>query len=433
MSSSERSTWLSAALSTVGPGGFVRSLTRLTSPSGAYPVHIFSARLSEEVEAFFAESGTRSSASGCALDSRSALAAAMAEAAERYAFSGLGWTPREETEGPGVSKALPYPVEELPLLLSPTAPTISDLRCALDQAHDWLAFAEWLPESGSAHRLHLPAASVFASHSTPSIPASSNGLGAGYSVSTALRSAVLELIERDAFMIRWLHQLPGRVIDATSLLPRRITAAVDRLAEQNVSFRLYDISSELPVSALLGCTIMRQKGRGVAAVFGAAAGLERAEAAQRAFRESAMAWYGYLEARDTGEQVSELSAPRDFTDHARWYATPERFSQLEGFLRGAEALQPSEEAQQHRLAPPRDLDELVKALAMAGLRVYYRDITPRPVEDLGLRVVRAVVPGLVPLSWGEYQPMPCSRLTSPRFALGARPFAELSTQPHPFP
>jgi ribosomal protein S12 methylthiotransferase accessory factor len=91
--------------------------------------------------------------------------------------------------------------------------------------------------------------------------------------------------------------------------------------------------------------------------------------------------------------------------------------------------------------PAGDVQRCVRALADAGLEVIVVEITTPDIQDIGMRVVRVIVPGMVPLHGVyKYPFLGSKRLADfpPRHngngaALTSRAFDAFNTYPHPFP
>ena len=82
--------------------------------------------------------------------------------------------------------------------------------------------------------------------------ATSSGLAAGGSVVTALLRAVQELVERDAFVTTWLHQLGGREVTTPDL-----AAELESLGGELRVFDLTPAFSPHPVAAVTGTAPLR--------------------------------------------------------------------------------------------------------------------------------------------------------------------------------
>ena len=82
-----------------------------------------------------------------------------------------------------------------------------------------------------------------------------------------------------------------------------------------------------------------------------------------------------------------------------------------------------------------DVETSIELLREQGFEVIAVDITTPDIEDVGLKVVRVVIPGLVPLHGNHNWPyLGASRLyEAPRRLGWKNPDGPLNPYPHPFP
>jgi ribosomal protein S12 methylthiotransferase accessory factor len=217
-------------------------------------------------------------------------------------------------------------------------------------------------------------------------PATSSGLAAGFSLATALLRAAQELVERDALMATWLHEVPGRRV-AGPCIPAEVTLPD---GSQLDSFDLTPAYSPHPV-CLVAATIplMGRPRIGV----GAACRSTWADAAGKALLEAlqSVVFAGEHLARHPELWGMDAGSCQTFEHHAVYYtANPERWSELP-LLAGAAADPPPGA----RRSDPDDLRALVSALSGGGIDLLYRELTTADLWQIGLRVVRVLSPALL--------------------------------------
>jgi YcaO-like protein with predicted kinase domain len=155
-----------------------------------------------------------------------------------------------------------------------------------------------------------------------------NGLAAGFSYGAALRSALLEVVERDGVSHHHFFELygfdgdvgpPRRRINATSI-PATARKLVERARELHLDIVLEDFSGELGIP-IVSCTLMdptfpTPKGPALFMFGGWSADLAAESALTRAIVESFQSRLGVIHgARDSFNQVSHST--RRFTSQAR--------------------------------------------------------------------------------------------------------------------
>jgi ribosomal protein S12 methylthiotransferase accessory factor len=225
----------------------------------------------------------------------------------------------------------------------------------------------------------------------------SSGLAAARSPYAALLRAVEELVERDALAVTWMHGLPGRRIELAALY----TEPVEHMGGQIAAYDATPQFSPHPVALVVGSLPRRGEPR---FALGAACRRTWIEAVEKAFVEWAQAIVfagGYLADRRRWERSGE--AVESFDDHALYYTRhPCKWNELP-LLKGKRA--PAPEPQ----AAAGEPTTVTLARLAAGLRderviVYYRDLTTPDLRDIGVHVVRALSPHLVPLHFDEAHP-----------------------------
>ncbi len=219
---------------------------------------------------------------------------------------------------------------------------------------------------------------------TYGLPATSSGLAAGPSTSSALLRATQELVERDAFTITWLH----------SLAPNRIPVELPNGAQ---AFDLTPAYSPHPVVAVAGSLPIAGKPR---PTLGLACRARSEDAIRKAYEEwvQGTVFVEVWLARNGDAPVDEVT---DFDKHAAYYAThPAEWDALP-WWNGIET-EPPDDAQAH--GTEAELTELVHALSDHDIRLAYRELTTPELSAVGLHCVRVLSPDLAPLHADHRRP-----------------------------
>ena len=84
----------------------------------------------------------------------------------------------------------------------------------------------------------------------------SNGFAAGPDLNRAIRSAVLETLEREAFLVTWLDRLPAREIDFAAA--DGVVADICRAYEQGgAEVKAFLLPTDMPVAAVMALVLDR--------------------------------------------------------------------------------------------------------------------------------------------------------------------------------
>ncbi|MFE2151224.1 TOMM precursor leader peptide-binding protein [Streptomyces lavendulae] len=278
----------------------------------------------------------------------------------------------------------------------------------------------------------------------------SNGCAIGGSPEEALLGALLELIERDAFLLAWYGGLRLTEIDLASVPGPAVRTMVDRAALQGYDVHAFDNRIDLAVPVVTGLAVRRDGGPGLYS-FGAGAALDPAAAVEAALSE-VLTYIPHLPGQ-VAERQAELEAmTRDFSlvkhlkDHAQLYGLPAMSPYVRPYreplaVRPVDVLYAEwEERGRPRTGDLRD-DLMLCAgeLTAAGHDVIVVDQTTPEQRRAGLSTVCAIVPGLLPIDFGwsrQRAPyMPRMRTAAVRAGLRREPLtdAEVRLVPHPFP
>lgn len=266
----------------------------------------------------------------------------------------------------------------------------------------------------------------------------STGLACHGTAEAALTGALCEVVERDAFTLVWQAGLAPPAIEVDSLDP----SSADRLARMEAAgyaVELYSIGNDLGIAAVMALA-RHEAPAGPGIVCSASASPDPAEAARRALEElpHTAHYVMSLKAQHPGRPgtlAADMVMEQD--DHLLFWADADRARDL-AFLATNPARVALADLPDHRAATAEaTFLGLCRAIGRAGHRVWVRDLTTEDVALAGLRVVRAIVPGLHPLVFGHVRRALGGRLPHVRRTLGwpasLRPGAPDNPLPHPFP
>jgi ribosomal protein S12 methylthiotransferase accessory factor len=269
---------------------------------------------------------------------------------------------------------------------------------------------------------------------------SSSGSALGASYEEAALHALLELAERDAFLLAWHRAKPLPRISPASLRDRDSLLML-RLAEQ----RGYDVhllaaTAPIPVPAVWALAIRRDRGM-PASFTTAGCHPDPARAVRAALWELTQMVGGGL-AWDPADYEHTVEDPwpiQTVAEHWRRYTFPELLPRVERVLGGPETTLaqafpdwPHALVREARGDVTGALEYTAELFRQAGLdRILIVDLSTPEHTAHGMSVVKAVVPGIVPMCFGHAQ----QRLAGLRRLLDSVDAAEedIPFDPHPFP
>ncbi|MFG3428459.1 TOMM precursor leader peptide-binding protein [Streptomyces californicus] len=286
---------------------------------------------------------------------------------------------------------------------------------------------------------------------------SSNGCASGGALEEAAYFGLMEIVERDAFLLAWYGRAALPEIDARTSRRPAVRHMVDRLEMYGYEARFFDTRITFPIPVVTGVAVRPDGGPG-RMCFGAGAGLDPEAALAGALCEIATDAVN-LPGRTERDEARLRAMATDFAkvealhDHPLAYGIPEMgdhadfllgapggvrpparsFAELYGDGPGARPVLPASDDLRE------DLLRCVDAVAAAGFDVVVVDQTMPEQRDLGLTTVSVIVPGLLPIDfgWTRQRALGMPRLRTALREAGLRAAdltdADFNPAPHPFP
>lgn len=282
---------------------------------------------------------------------------------------------------------------------------------------------------------------------------SSNGCASGGSLEEAVYFGLMELVERDAFLLTWYGRQPLPEIDPASSTRSSTRAMVDRLAMYGYRARFFDTRITFPIPVVTAVAERFDGGLG-RMCFGAGASIDPESAIDSALCEIATDAVN-LPGRSQRDESRLRAMAADFDlvtalhDHPLVYGIPEMGVHADFLLRQDTELGakrpvstmrwpeiPELSAQQDIR---NDLERCITAVTAEGFDVVVVDQTLPEQRRLGLHTVKVLVPGLLPIDFGWSRQralhMPRLRTASREAGLRAEDLGseDINVAPHPFP
>lgn len=291
----------------------------------------------------------------------------------------------------------------------------------------------------SGEKALAPAALVYCPYNAaaskgeaPIMESISTGLAAHLSYEAAALNGILEVVERDSFMLSWLSGETPIQIETDSLSDLHLEM-IKRFERFGYRITLLNITSDTEIPTIMA--VMKGEVNGsVPFLVAAATHLDPAIAAQKCLEELALIERYAKRAKMTAADwypYTDYNTVQYLIDHIRFWLDPKRVEKSNFLLQSDQKIRLEDIKRKDSGSIKRDLNKVVQLIHNAGHEVYIADITTADVEALGFKVVRALVPGFLPLN-KRYS---CRPLQSKRLQVyldmkgGNR---KLNLLPHPF-
>jgi len=333
---------------------------------------------------------------GAGLDADEALVPAVAEALERYSMSVF----RKEQFLRASAAELGAAALDLDCIPRCSAAELAHPKCPLtlpDKAQPirWVRGVSAL----SGRLAYLPVVMVYA-YAGFAAPAekfwlvTSSGCAAHTSYERALLAAIYENIERDAISVVWLQKLPLPRIEV-DCFPAPLADYWQRHLEASSGFDylFFDATTDLAVPTVYALQISRHNRR-AATLVSCATGNSAAGALAKAMRDMAACRIAFRAPREVPKDYDEFT---DVFHGAAFMARAENAGAFDFLTRGPRAVRLT--AMPDALPESDALPAVLRNLRRKNMDVWIADLSTDEAIRAGMRVVRAIIPGLQPLSF----------------------------------
>jgi ribosomal protein S12 methylthiotransferase accessory factor len=385
--------------------------------------------------------GTKHLGAGSSSSRPAARAAAIAEAVERYSACDSDGAPVVLATAAELGPRAVAPARFA--LFSEVQHSATGFQFARFDELTPVAWVEGLslPDGAAAY---LPAQLVYLGWSLRPgeqriARSTSNGLACRASFADAVLTGLLEVLERDAFMITWKARISWPRLRWN---PDGALAAFERRYVRPTGLRVaaIDLSAFWNVPCVLGVARATAAGEAPLGV-GAGAATEVERAVEKALDEAVRvrSWARAIRTADPhGAHVPQADEVRDFEEHIRYHAYDEHAAAADFLDSCADSRDVCEVPGVEGETARAQIAAVCARLEARGASAYAVDVTSPDVRAAGLRVAKVVAHELCPLDVEHgARHLGGRRLYDEPVRLGRRagPLREsdLNREPHPFP
>ncbi len=265
------------------------------------------------------------------------------------------------------------------------------------------------------------------------------GMACGPNLPAAIYRGILEMIERDAFMIVWHNRLSCPTLDPLGSTDPVIKELLQQIESLPIEIHIKVMTLDIEVTAIVA---LFEKKNGIPphTGLGMAVDLNPTQALRRALEEMLLVYLGmstYCKENPVHHRDIEYKKVNLPTDHGIIHAMEPELLETVRFLKSKEKTVTMKDLPSHHHDNPvEDCKLLVAMLEKSGLQTHVVDMTTVDIDDAGFKVVRVVIPGMQPLDLEHTCPhLGSKRLYEVPKKLGFKPLkeTELNPDPHPCP
>ena len=275
----------------------------------------------------------------------------------------------------------------------------------------------------------------------------SNGCALGGSLEEAIFHGIMEVVERDSFLLTWYARLPLARLNLRSANDTELQLMVDRIQKVG-GYDLYFYNSTMEHGIpSVWAVAKNRRSEGVNLICAAGANPDPVNAVKSTIFELAGMMFRDDEKLETNRQtyekmLQEPFAVRNMEDHGMLYGLQEAEERLNFILNDHDPLRTFDEEFKQPPSHPDlkdDLQDILQRFRRLNLDVIVVDQSTSITKRNGLFCVKVLIPGMLPMTFGHHltRVKGLERVLTVPMKLG---FAEkpltyegLNPYPHPFP
>lgn len=275
----------------------------------------------------------------------------------------------------------------------------------------------------------------------------SNGCALGGSLEESIFYGILEVVERDSFLLAWYAELPLPRLDPYSANDLELEMMIQRV-QITAGYELYFYNSTME-HGIPSVWVMAKncKEKGLNLICAAGAHLDPVRAAKSAVHELAAMMLTLDEKfeKDRGQflkMLEDSTLVQKMDDHGMLYGLPQAQERLQFLLDEGRPVQTFAEAFKWKSCNEDltvDLQEILHRFQQLNLEVIIVEQTTPEIKRNELYCVKVLIPGMLPMTFGHHltRVTGLERVLRVPVELGFRKqrltLEQLNPYPHPFP
>ena len=275
----------------------------------------------------------------------------------------------------------------------------------------------------------------------------SNGCALGGSLEEAIFHAIMEVVERDSFLLTWYAKIPLPKLDLSSANDKELQLMVDRIRDvAGYDLHFYNSTMEHEIPSVWAVAKNR-KSEGLNLICAAGANPDPVRAVKSTIYELAGMMFKHDEKLEENRKKYERMLQNPFEvlnmdDHGMLYGLREAEDRLSFILKDHRPLRTF--AEEFKKTPKNsdlkdDLQDILMRFRLLNLEVIVVDQTSPITKRNGLYCVKVIIPGMLPMTFGYHLTRleGLERVLTVPKKLGFKEqplsYAQLNPHPHPFP
>jgi len=275
----------------------------------------------------------------------------------------------------------------------------------------------------------------------------SNGCALGGSLEEAILYGILEVVERDSFLMTWYAQMSLPRLDPASIEDQELLLMIERMRTvAEYDLYLYNSTMENGIPSIFAIAKNR-KDKGMNLICAAGSHLDPVRAVKTAVHELAGMMLSLDEKLEANQEeyvrmLHDSTLVQQMDDHGMLYGLPQAEERLQFLLDDRLPLRSFKEEfkwKSTHLDLTDDLQDIVQVFRRLNLDVIVVEQTTPETARNGLYCVKVLIPGMLPMTFGHHltRVTGLDRVFRVPMELGysQEPLTaeQLNPHPHPFP
>lgn len=275
----------------------------------------------------------------------------------------------------------------------------------------------------------------------------SNGCAMGGTFEEAVMYAMLELVERDAFLMHWYNRIAPKQLDISGVKNDYLRDVVRYMTCIGYEIRVMDITMETGIPAIWVAAIDRNYHGKMKCYNAAGAHINPEKALEGALVEVATSIGIYdrmIRSGELDEQLAKLKGHPEavigIEDHVYFYSLEENFHNIEPYYLNEQKVEFTERFKDWYEREDRTftLEQFTERFRKYHPDIYVGVLESKVNRELGLWCVKAIVPSMLTMTFGvKNQRLNLERIRKGAVEAGITdreiPEEEINVTPHPFP
>jgi len=230
-------------------------------------------------------------------------------------------------------------------------------------------------------------------------PSISTGTACASSYHEAVLKGIYEVVERDAFTIMWLNRLFFPHVDILSNSDL-MHIYKNKFEREHLKYVLINLTTDIGLPVIFSLIFNKHNNSPKISV-GGAVNMSPKKAVLKALVEAAHTriWGKHLLQQNPNRKFAkDFRDIKEFADHVHLYAEEDMLKAINFLMEPKSKVSFDEIPDQSAGDMAEDLEKAVKILKDKEFDIIIVDLTTRDVKEIGLRVVKVLIPGLQPLN-----------------------------------